>query len=203
MYTHTCTHTHMQTEQALHDLRPIRTVIVKTYTHTHTCTHSHMYTHTCRSSKHYTICAPYAQKSSKRYVHTHTCTHPRMYTHTHMQIEQTYMLTHTCTHTHTHMQIEQALHDLRPVRTEIVKALRNKDKPAPSQSSKSHRSSSSSKSQPKAGLGAKFRRLKSGLFEITEVKTGGGAAASGKVRIGDRCVYVFICVCVCVCVCVG
>jgi len=36
-----------------------------------------------------------------------------------------------------------------------------------------------------AGLGFKFRRLRSGFFQVTELKSGGAAKASGLVLIGD------------------
>jgi C-terminal processing protease CtpA/Prc len=35
------------------------------------------------------------------------------------------------------------------------------------------------------GLGFKFRRLRSGLFEVTALKAGGAAARCGLVMIGD------------------
>jgi len=36
-----------------------------------------------------------------------------------------------------------------------------------------------------AGLGFKFRRLRSGFFQVTGLKSGGAAEASGLVLIGD------------------
>lgn len=40
------------------------------------------------------------------------------------------------------------------------------------------------------GLGFKFRRLRTGLFEVTAIKAGGTAARSGLVMLGDKLVAI-------------
>lgn len=79
-------------------------------------------------------------------------------------------------------QIAEALKELKGVRSAIESSLHPHKTPGSERSKSRNRS----KSVPKVGLGFKFRRLKTGLFEVTEVKLGGGAALSGKVSIGDR-----------------
>ena len=52
------------------------------------------------------------------------------------------------------------------------------------------RSRGSGRRRGRVGLGFKYRRLKSGLFYVTEVREGGAAGRSGQVRMGDTLTHV-------------